>query len=152
VTVRTYQVDQSGKIESHGSTILTLSNDKEYTIRIPAREKRAAMAYLTHRGGGSRKLNRLRLFAVALYYLLQELPPGERVTIDVEYTGHEQDIRSMLLNLLWKDNPRFDPGNIIFGYVGKKSPAHQKALAVYRGKAKAHIILKADDLLKPIIG
>ena len=63
-----YEVDQSNKIESAGDTALALSNDKEYTICIPAREKQAAMAYLTHRRQGSRKLNFLRLFAVALYY------------------------------------------------------------------------------------
>lgn len=38
-----YQVDQSNKIESSGDTALVLSNDKEYTIRLPAREKRAAV-------------------------------------------------------------------------------------------------------------
>jgi hypothetical protein len=32
------QVDQSNKIESGGDTALALSNDKEYTIRLPARE------------------------------------------------------------------------------------------------------------------
>jgi len=147
-----YQVDQSNKFESAGDTVLALSNDKEYTICIPAREKQAAMAYLMHRHKGSRKLNRLRLFAVALYYLVQEVPPGEQVTIDAEYTGHEQDLRSMQLNLLWQDNPGFDADNITFGHVGKKSPAHQKALAVYRRQAGADRTLKADDLLRQIIG
>jgi len=147
-----YEVDQSNKIENSGDTALALTNDKEYTIRIPAREKRAAMAYLTHRRQGSRKLNYLRLFAVALYYLLRELPQGEQVMIDMEYTGHDRNVRSMLLNLLWRDDPDFDAENIIFGYVRKRSPAHRKALAVYRREAKADRILKADDLLKQIIG
>ena len=147
-----YEVDQSNKIECSGDTALALSNDKDYTIRIPAREKRAVMAYLTRRRRGSRKFNHLRLFAVALYYLLQELPVGEQVTIDTEYTGHEQDIRSMLLNLLWRDDPDFDADRITFWYVGKKSPAHKMALAVYRRKAKADRTLKADDLLRQITG
>lgn len=147
-----YEVDQSNKIECSGYTALALTNDKDYTIRISGREKWAVMAYLTRRRRGSRKFNRLRLFAVALYYLLQELPAGEQVTIDTEYTGHEQDIRSMLLNLLWRDDPDFDADRITFGYVGKKSPAHKMALAVYRRKAKADRTLKADDLLRQIIG
>ena len=147
-----YEADQSNKIECVSDTALALSNDEDYTIRIPAREKQAAMAYLTYRRQGSRKLNYLRLFAVALYYLLQELPPGERVTIDMEYTGHEHNIRSMLLNLLWRDDPNFDAENIAFGYVGKKSSAHRKALAVYQRKTKADQTLKADDLLRQIIG
>ena len=147
-----YQVDQSNKIEKVGDTVLALSNDKEYTIRLPSREKRAAMDYLIRRRRGSRKLSRLRLFAVALYHILQELPSNEQVTIDMEYPGHERDIRSMLLNLLWRDDPDFDADNIAFGYVGKKSPAHKKALAVYQRRAKADRTLKADDLLKQIIG
>lgn len=147
-----YQIDQSNKIEKTGDTALALSNDKEYTIRISSREKQAAMDYLTHQRRGSRKLNRLRLFAVALYYLLRELPPNAQVTIDMEYPGHERDVRSMVLNLLWRDDPDFDADNISFGYVGKKSPAHKKALAVYQRRAKADRKLKADDLLKQIIG
>jgi hypothetical protein len=147
-----YQIDQSNKIEKTGDTALALSNDEEYTIRIPSREKRAAMDYLTRRRRGSRKLNRLRLFAVALYYLLRELPPNVQVTIDREYPGHERDVQSMVLNLLWRDDPDFDADNITFGYVGKKSPAHKKALAVYQRRAKADRTLKADDLLKQIIG
>ena len=146
------QIDQSNKIEETGDTALALSNDEEYTIRIPSREKRAAMDYLIRRRRGSRKLSRLRLFAVALYYLLRELPPKEQVTIDIEYPGHERDVRSMLLNLLWRDDPDFDADNITFGYVGKKSPAHEKALAVYQRRAKADRTLEADDLLKQIIG
>ena len=70
----------------------------------------------------------------------------------MEYTSHEHDIRSMLLNLLWRDDPKFDAENITFGYVGKGSSAHEKALAVHQRKAKADRTLKADDLLRQIIG
>jgi len=148
-----YQVDQSNKIERSGDTVLALSNDKDYTIHIPAREKREAMGVLVQRRKGERrKWAILQLFAVALYYLIRELPPGERVTIDIEYTGHEDNIKSTLLSLLWRDDPDFGVENITFGYVGKRSPAHKKALAVYHGKTKADRTLKADDLLKQIIG
>ena len=122
-----YQIDQSNKIERPGDTVLALSNDKDYTIRIPAREKRAAIGVLVQRRKGRRrKWVILQLFAVALYYLIRELPPGERVTIDVEYTGHEDDVKNTLLPLLWRDDPSFDPEIIAFGYVGKRSSAHKK--------------------------
>ena len=148
-----YQIDQSNKIESTGDTALALSNSREYTIRIPAREKREAIRALRrHSKGRWRVRVHLRLFAVALYYLVRELPPGERVVIDMEYTGHEKNIKNMLLSLLWRDNPDFDADNITFGYVGKKSPAHKKALAIYRGKARADRIITARDLLIPITG
>lgn len=148
-----YEVDQSNKIESGGDTALALSNDKEYTIRLPAREKREAIGVLRwHPKGRRRARVYLRLFAVALYYLIKELPPGQLVVIDMEYTGHEGTIKNMLLRLLWRDNPDFDAGNVTFGYVGKKSAAHARALAVYQGKAKADKTLTARDLLLPITG
>jgi hypothetical protein len=97
-----YQVDQSNKIESAGDTALALSNDREYTIRIPAREKREAIRILRWHPRGRRRVRvYLRLFAVALYYLVRELSPGELVIIDTEYTGHEKSIKNMLLELLW---------------------------------------------------
>jgi len=90
-------------------------------------------------------------------YLICELPPGEQVTIDKEYTGHEDNIKNTLLPLLWRTDPDFDAENgrrtsCAFRHVGKKSAAHKKALAVYHGKAEADTILKADDLLRQIIG
>lgn len=88
---------------------------------------------------------------MALYYLIRELSPNELIVIDVEYAGHEKDIKNMLLRLLWQDAPDF-ADNITFGRVGKKSPAHRKALAVYRKKAEANRTLKARDLLLPITG
>ena len=148
-----YQVDQSNKIESSGDTALALSNDEGYTIRIPAREKREAISVMRRHHGRRRRVQvYLRLFAVALYYLIRELPPGEPVVIDTEYTGHEKNIKNMLLALLWRDDPDFDADNITFGHVGKKSPAHKEALAVYRREAKANRTLMARDLLLPITG
>ncbi len=147
-----YQVDQSNKIESHGDTILALSNGTDYVICIPAKDKQAVITYLTRWRRKTRKIIYLRIFAVALYYLLKKLPSGQQVMIDMEYPGHGKNIRSMLLTLLWQDNPHFDADNIIFGHVGKKSPAHKKALEVYRRKAKADKTIKADNLLRQIIG
>jgi len=148
-----YQVDQSNKIEDSGDTALALTNDKEYTICIPGREKQAAIeAMRRHCERLSRKLIHIRLFTAALYYLIRELPPGALATIDTEYTGHESGIKAMLLYWLRQDRPDISPDDIAFGQVGKKSAAHKKALAVHRGNVKADRTLKADDLLRQIIG
>ena len=81
----TYHVDQSNKIECSGDTALALSNNIEYTIRIPAKEKQKAVEVLAQRRKGRRrKWIYLQLFAVALYYLLLRLPAGERAVIDVD--------------------------------------------------------------------
>ena len=148
-----YHVDQSNKIEHTGDTVLALSNDKDYTIRIPGRGKREAISILVQRRKGKRrKWVILQLFAAALYHLILELPPGERVMIDTEYTGHEDDIKNTLLPWLWQDDLNFDAERITFGYVGKRVPAHKKAIAVYHGKIQADRTLEADDLLRQIIG
>ena len=148
-----YEVDQSNKIECSGYTALVLTNDKDCTIRISGREKRAAIQAMHQRFERlSHKLIHIRLFTAALYYLIRELPPRALVIIDTEYTGHEANIKAMLLYWLRQDRPDISPDDITFGQVGKRSRAHKKALAIYRGKAKADRTLKADDLLRRIIG
>ena len=147
-----YEVDQSNKIESSGDTVLAVSNGVSHTILIPVKEKQKALDFLTKRRGGSRKLGQIQLFAVALYFLLEPLPLSATVVIDTEYEGHEQDIQSMLLNLIWRDKPDYDADRITFGRIGKKSRAHKLALDIFRRRAKADRILKADDLIRKIIG
>ncbi len=128
-----YHVDQSGKIESKGDTVLALSNAREYAIRIPAEEKIAATSSMEQRFSAlRRRLIYIRLFAAALYHLLRELPQGETVTIDIEYTGHSQDIKAMLFNWLRQDGRDLAADDIVFWSIGKKSRAHKKALTVYQ--------------------
>lgn len=147
-----YEVDQSNKIENSGDTVLALSNGIARSMRLPVKEKQKALDLLKKRRSGSRKFIQIQLFAVALYFLLENLPVPYTVVIDTEYDGHEQDIRSMLLNLIWRDNPDFDPDSITFGRVGKQSHAHKLALEVFRKRVKADRIVKADDLLRKIVG
>ena len=148
-----YEVDQSNKIECSGYTVLALTNDKDYAVRISGKEKQAAIRTMhEHLEHLSPKLIHIRLFTAILYYLLRELPPRALVTIDTEYTGHEANIKAMLLYWLRQDRPDIFPDDITFGQVGKKSRAHKKALDIYRGKARADRTLKADNLLKLIIG
>jgi len=149
----TYEVDQSNKIESSGDTVLAMSNGVTYTVRIPAREKRLAFEELrTQFERLSRKYIYLRLFSASLYFLLLKLPSNELVVIDVEYHGHESHIKSLLLSWLRKTRPDIEPDQITFGLVGKKSRAHDAAIAVYRKEARADRTIKADDLLNQIIG
>lgn len=148
-----YHIDQSGKMESAGDTALALSNDREFTISIPASVKRAAISELRwHPRGRRRQRVYLRLFAVGLYYLIKELPAGTVVIIDREYTGHEKTVKALLLTLLWRINRGFGADDITFDQIGKQSSAHKKALAVYRGEARAHRTLTARDLLLPVTG
>ena len=146
-----YHVDQSGKIEhGRGPTVLALANDSAYTLCISAREKR--LATRTLQVHYDRKAVTVWLFAAALYYVLIELPRGATATVDIEYPGHGRYIKAVLLTWLQQERPDITANHIVFGLVGKKSRAHKHALAVRQGEAKADRILKADDLLRKIIG
>ncbi len=147
------EVDQSGKIEqTNWDTVLAFSDSIAYAILIPAKVKRKAIDLLRSTGKRGKRLY-LILFAAALYQLLKDhLSQLELITIDIEYMGSEQDIKLMLLNLIRQTHLDYPADNIIFGHVSKGSPAHKKALAVYRGNARADKTLTLEELLEPLVG
>jgi hypothetical protein len=90
-----------------------------------------------------------KLFAATLFLLLKDyLDQIEVVTVDTEYSGKEAEIRAMLLNHIWKTNSTFSKEQIVFRRVGKKSPAHRKALAVYRSEEEPDRKVRARELLR----
>jgi hypothetical protein len=146
------EVDQSGKIEqTHKDTVLAFSDDINYAVLIPARIKREAINLLRATGKRGKNLY-ISLFAAALYQLLKNhLDRVDLIVIDMEYEGNEQDVKLMLLNLIWQRYPTYPAANITFHRIGKKSPAHKKALATYRGIARADRTLKVEELLAPLV-
>ena len=145
------EVDQSWKIEQTSrATALAFSDGMEYAILIPAAAKKEAISVLRSRGKGGKRLY-THLFAAALYHLLKEhLGRLGRIVIDREYEGREGAIKLALLNWIWATHPGFPADAVSFGYVGKQSRAHKRALAVYRGKAQANRVLTARDLVEPV--
>jgi len=146
------EVDQSGKIEqTNMDTVLAFSNGISYAVLIPAKVKRTAIHLL--RGTGKRgKIAYTLLFAAALYQLLKDyLDRVDLIVIDIEYEGNEQDVKLMLLNLIWQSHPTYSAANITFRPIGKRSPAHKKALATHRRVVKADRTLKAKELLEPVV-
>ena len=143
------EVDQSGKIErTQVNTALAFSEGIEASILILAVEKRECVKKLRQRGESGRTIY-LKLFAAALFLLLKDyLDQVKVITIDTEYPGKEAEIRAMLLNHIWKTDPAFSKERIVFRRVGKKSPAHRKALAVYRGEEEADRKVRARELLR----
>ena len=147
------EVDQSGKIEqTNKDTALAFSDGISYAVLIPARVKREAINLLRATGKRGKNLY-ISLFAAALYQLLKDhLDRVDYIAIDMEYEGNEQDVKLVLLNLIWQRCPTYPAANITFRRIGKKSPAHKKALATYRRVAKADGTLKAEELLEPLLG
>jgi len=128
--------------------VLALANSIRYAIRIPAQVKRTCLKVLRRRGKKGSALY-MPLFSAALFLLLR---PWSRqlgiVAIDIEYEGHEAEIKARLLRLAWRYGLRVSAGQLTFRLIGKQSPAHRTALSVFRGERTADRIVKAQELLR----
>ena len=142
------EVDQSGKIGAKGPTILAFSNEIDYKVLIPAKVKRECIKILRYRGKTG-KVFYLQLFATALFLLLKDyLDRVTLVTIDPEYPSRDKDIKEFLLNLFRRTGRSLSADVIRFKRIGRKSNAHQKALATLRGEMKPDWVIKTKDLLE----
>jgi len=141
------KVDQSSKIETSHDTILAYSNSRQYTMRLSSRVKREALARLRKRGR-SKPRAVIYLFAAGLFLLLRDvLEQVSQVTIDLEYIGHEADIKSMLMRFARMNGLQFEADAITFAAIGKGSAAHELAISVFRGHRKADRAVTAAELL-----
>jgi len=146
------EVDQSIKIgDTHAPTVIAMADDTERALLIPTIAKRICIRTLRGRWK-SKTLPYFRLFAAALFLLLGEhLEHGYRIIIDVEYPGHEGDIKSDLLLFCRRAGLVVDPDLIHFAQVGKHSPAHRVAIETLRGKRTPDVVATAEALLE-IVG
>lgn len=138
------EIDQSGKVEdTQKLTVVCFSNGKAKTLLISAKEKRKVLIIM-------REIDRpyknfvFRIFS-GLMFLLIKNEKIDSLVIDREYPGHEGVIRNILLSLF--DKNKIKSPKVSFGQIGKKSKAHQEAIAVFQGKRKPDVIVKANDVL-----
>jgi hypothetical protein len=145
------EIDQSGKIGEKGPTALALSNDMDYKILIPARVKRECIeAARAHNKTG--RVFYLQLFSIALFLLLRDhIGKCTLVVIDREYRSKDNAIKGFLLNLLQRDGQEVDPDTIIFENIGRRSNAHKKAKATYRGRLAPDRVVQAGEILEQLI-
>ncbi|MBI3914861.1 MAG: hypothetical protein HY327_11840 [Chloroflexi bacterium] len=142
------EVDQSGKIDLSVDTVLAFSNENKRAIRIPTTVKRAGLKFLRQRRVSAR-IRFLRMLVAGYYILLQrELNRLGYIKIDVEFDSREQDLRGMLLILIWKRYPDFPKDRLTFHRIGKKSPAHRLALATFQGKRRAEKTITEEEFLE----
>ena len=128
------QVDQSRKVEQTGPTVLAFSNDEQGAILVPADVKREVLLRLRDLGRMRRSSVHMVFAALAALLLQEVLQPGVWVTIDNEYTGHEERIWSQIPRSLNRLGPVATPDAIAFGPVDRASDAHRLASSVYRGR------------------
>ena len=143
------EVDQSGKIgDTRVPTVLALANCDSYAILIPAIVKRRCLRALREQGKKGTRLY-IEWFTVALFLLLRgRIEKVTMVRIDVEYPGYDRAIKEHLLNLFRRGGCYVSSDKIAFGLVGKTSPAHHKALSVYRGHEEPDRIISAREILR----
>lgn len=144
-------VDLSGRIEvtTHRS-VMALANGKTYSILLPASEKKAVLSALkSKKPGWSRKLTRVFVFSALLFLLLKEhISKLSLIIIDPEYPGHEPIKKDRVMTHCRKHGLEVYADQFTFRRVGKKSPAHELAIRVFRGNEQPDVALKSRDLLK----
>lgn len=92
------------------------------------------------------------LFSAGLFLLIEDHLPGlTRLVVDTEYTGHDADIRAMLLGWIRRRRPNFDASSIVFMPIGKQARAHKAAIGVTRGQAEADTVLGVGRLLRLLL-
>lgn len=143
-------VDMSGRIEeTNRPTAVGLANGVQSSLWISAREKRLAIEALqAARPHRDRAAIHVRVFAILLFLLLREhLPHLQGVSIDPEYPGHEPTIKNGVMAGCRKQGIPVFADQLTFRRVGKKSPAHTLAYAVFKGRQKPDRIVTAREIL-----
>lgn len=140
-----YQIDQSGKIEHTSQvTVVAVANGKVKSIQIGAGEKQKLIKIMRITDF-PKKIYVYRIFAALIYLLLSD-EEIVFVEIDKEYPGNESVIKDTLI-YLYRENKRKIP-EINFTLVGKESPAHIEALAVFQRIKKPGRIIKSEEILE----
>jgi hypothetical protein len=143
------EVDLSGRVgQTTLGSAMAFSNGESYSIFLPAYTKRRLLYVLRRRGYSSSKVY-YWIYCAMLFYLLKPyLKKIDTVILDQEYTGKENEIKSILGSIASKKNAPLNTEMIHTGQVGKRSRAHTKAIVVLRGDRRAGKILSQDAVLE----
>ena len=122
---------------------------KSIIIVIPGQVKQAVRQKLQEH---FRLLRRpeLALYVAGLFILIQRttksipLDRGAQFLIEREFPGKEREIRGRLLNHFRTMDPVFAKERIVFGSMGRSSPAYKIAHAARRTRAAGEIIGDAE--------
>ena len=130
-------IDMSGRIEeTTRPTVLALANGLSGSILISASEKRIVLDTLRKmKPHWSTTYVHVIVFSTLLCLLLEDhLQKIGFVVIDPEYEGHEATIKDRVMNHLRRRGIEIRRDQIDFRRVGKRSPAHDLAIRVFRRK------------------
>jgi hypothetical protein len=135
------ELDQSGRVDqTDRSTVLAFANGLRFSIRLSGVAKREILTILRRERKGKKEQHTLYIliFATLVYLLLKEhIDKLNTVVIDTEFVGHEATIKDHILNLFRRRDVVVSTDTFVFHQIGKKSPAHELAIKVFRGEAAA---------------
>ena len=137
-------IDQSGRIEeTNRHTIIALADkEKGYSIEISSSVKKELLETL--RKIGKPKAFSIQIFAITVFLtILKSKYYPQLLIIDMEYPGHENTIKNIILTFCRKF--KIMEPEIYFSLIGKKDPAHVLAIEIFRGYKKANLSLKFND-------
>jgi len=147
------EVDSSGlwtKVQEP-SVFALAGQGFSYAIQIPPDVKRACIEAIRTRKGRRENIHDLvRLYTACLFLLLQGFfEKASEVVLDEELPKHMGEVRALLLRWVAE---RLGPGPartpIRIRRIGKKSEAHRRANAVYRGREEADRVVHAEEILE----
>ncbi|MFQ5595296.1 MAG: hypothetical protein ACE5HA_14210 [Anaerolineae bacterium] len=146
--VTSVELDQSGRMEMSGDTIVAASDGFAVTVKVTAKVKHEVQETLREQGVKP-KLIMIRMFVGAILLAIEDhLDEIATLTIDQEYTGYEAMIKSLLLDRIHAQGFEFAGDDILIARVGKKSPAHRAAIRVMRRQARADKTTTVEELLR----
>ncbi|MDP3184249.1 MAG: hypothetical protein Q8M58_03140 [Anaerolineales bacterium] len=142
------EVDQSGRMEMSGDTIVAVSDGFTVTVRVTARVKQGVQKALRERGVKPR-LIMTRMFAGAIWLAIRDhLAEIDLLRIDEEYIGYEAVIKSLLCDKIRAAGFACFGDDIQIVRVGKRSPAHKAAIGVTRRQRSADKTPSVAQLLE----
>lgn len=147
------EVDQSGKIENtkHATVVSLAGKGYQIALRLKAKDKRLLILSLRK---NLQKPQRFYLNSFCALVALAVAKSGSigvtTLNIDKEYFGKDSVVALVVrryCRVLGGDTS-FDINSI---NIGKKSPAHKKALAVFRGKDKDFVAVSVGEVLRLVL-
>jgi len=138
-----YQIDQSNKVEhTNKTTYVCLSNSNSFVCSISSKEKQILKLFF-------RKLDKPLIFKLFTFSVLCakviSTSKAKSVTIDNEYAGNENNIKSFIIQILQIE--KLSEPDISFAKAGKHAKSHLLGYKAMKMKNKGKVF-KADEIIK----
>lgn len=140
-------IDQSIKIEDT-ARLTVIADSLGNGVWISSTDKRYLQEMF--RKAGRKKMFIIQTFSAAVAFVIhQNKSEHDQYTIDQEYDGLDQEIKTYILRYLRRLGSRMPSENIRFGRVGKKSQAHTFAYSFQKDSKKRRAVRQL--LLKTVL-